>query len=289
MTASGSGTTALPACRMPLPTELCRWPEVALDEHEGSAYLRRLRRPEALECSESAGDAQLEPEFYLWELSDLDLEDPAAIAEFVERFGPVTSRKMGRKFLGAETVFDAQRDLIGREKGVDPEAVLPLEEFRLAAGTLRDVTRAILANAGALGAKDMVSAWESVPPFDPAGDEAVEPALTWAVEVLNAGLTPFAPRLVPSKAPDDAEAGGRPTCSELYNVICLEIFNDLAGGSTFRTCEKCGRVFVRQRGRAVYGQHKREANLRYCSKRCANAAAQAAHRAKLAKAKGREG
>ena len=288
MTTSVPGTTALPACRVPLPTYLCRWPDAALEHYEESAYLRRIGPPVALERSESVGDGQLEPEFYLWELTDLDLADPTAIAEFVSTFGPLTSKNMGRKFLAAETVFGMQRNLIGEKRGLDPDDVLPLAEFRFAAATLRDVTRAVLANARVMGAGHMVHAWETKPPFDCVGDEAVEQALAWAVDVLNAGLAPFAPRLALSTTPNAAETGP-PPCSELYNVICLEIFNDLAGGSTFRTCEKCGRVFVRQRGRAVYGQHKREANLRYCSKRCANAAAQAAHRAKLANAKGREG
>jgi hypothetical protein len=139
-----------------------------------------------------------------------------------------------------------------------------------------------------LSVEDMASAWETKRPFGAADGETLELAAAWAIDVINAGLTPFAPRLASSKA-QGADEADRTPCSELYNVICLEIFNDVAGGSTFRTCEKCGRVFVRQRGRAVYGQHKREAQLRYCSKKCANAAAQAAHRAKVAKAKGREG
>ena len=283
-----SGTVAWPACRVPMPADLCRWPQVALEEHEGSAYLRRIGPTELLESAESGGGGQLEPEFYLWELADLDLADPAAIAAFVSTFGPLTSRKMGRKFLAAETVFRMHRNLIGEKQDVDAEDVLALEEFVFAAGTLRDATRALLSGVGVVSAQAMVAAWETKRPFKRGGDDAVEQAASWAIDVLNAGLTPFAPRLALSKAPNAVEAG-RPACSELYNAICLEIFNDVAGGSTFRTCEKCGRVFVRQRGRAVYGQHKREANLRYCSKRCANAAAQAAHRAKLAKAKGREG
>lgn len=288
MTASVSSTTAWPAYRVPLPQDLCRWPEVAREEHEESAYLRRLGPSEVLGHSESAGTAQLEPEFYLWELEDLDLDEPTAIAEFVSRFGPLTSKRMGRKFMAAEAVYGMLRDLIGKKKGVGSEDVLPLEEFRLAARTLRDATRGLLASAGMLSVEEMADAWETKRPFGAADGETLELAAAWAIDVINAGLTPFAPRLASSKA-QGADEAGRTPCYELYNVICLEIFNDIAGGSTFRTCEKCRRVFVRQRGRAVYGQHKRDAHLRYCSKKCANAAAQAAHRAKVAKAKGREG
>jgi hypothetical protein len=261
---------------------------VALEAHEESAYLHRLASPEVLERFEAAGDGQLEPEFYLWELSDLDLDDPTAIAEFVSTFGPLTSRKMGRKFLAAEAVYGMLRDLIGEKRGIDPQDVLPLEEFRLAARTLRDATRGLLAGAGVLSADELAREWESKRLFKRAGDEAVKLATAWAIDVINAGLVPFAPHLAPCEPPNGSEPARTPS-SELYSVICLEIFNDIAGGSTFRRCDKCGRVFVRQRGRAVYGQHKRVASLRYCSKRCANAAAQAAHRAKLAKAKGREG
>jgi hypothetical protein len=279
-------TASQPTCRLPMPTDLCRWPEVAIEQLDETTYLRRVGPTEQLPYSEAAGDGQLEPEFYLWELPDVDLSNPDAIAHFVSEFGPLTCQTMGRKFMGAETGFRMLRNLIVEKTDAGKEGVLPLDEFRFAARTLRDITRALLANAGVLDADKMVKAWETKRPFQGSGEEARAQALTWAVDALNAGLTPFGPRLVLRGATGGVGAGTEP-CTELYNAICLEIFNDVAAGSTFRRCDKCGRVFVRQRGRAVYGQHKREAQLRYCSKRCANAAAQAAHRKKLAEAKGR--
>lgn len=287
MTPLVEGATAWPACRVPMPHNLNRWPQVALEDHEGAAYLRRLCPPEPLEGSESQGNELLSPEFYLWELHDLDLGDPQAIADFVTEFGPLTSRKMGGKFRGPVTVFSMQRELNCEAAGLPADEVLPLEEFRFAAGTLRDATRSILASAGASTAEEMVAAWETKRPFEPGRDGALDQATVWAIDVINAGLIPFAPRLALSEAREDPEPADT-SVAELYNVVCLEIFNDVASGSTFRTCDRCKRVFVRQRGRAAYGQHKRDAHLRYCSKRCANAAAQAAHRVKVAKSKGRE-
>ena len=248
--------------------------------------MRRLSPSEVLERSEYR-PGQLEPEFYLWELADLDLDDASAIAEFVSMFGPLTSKNMGRKFRAAESVFGMQRDLIGKKKGFDAQDVLPLEEFRFAAGRFA-MSRGPCSPTPACLAPRTWSAHGRPGRLSSRGRRGGPPAMAWAVGVLDSGLTPSR-RVSRSLRPEMTPRPAVPPARELYNAVCLEIFNDVAGGSTFRTCEKCGRAFVRQRGRAVYGQHKREANLRYCSKRCANAAAQAAHRAKVAKAKGREG
>ncbi|MFD9123567.1 hypothetical protein [Kitasatospora sp. NPDC059571] len=55
----------------------------------------------------------------------------------------------------------------------------------------------------------------------------------------------------------------------------LQLYNHLAEGAAVRTCanHNCGRDFVRQRGRANYGQH-RTTGVKYCSRECARAQAQ---------------
>jgi hypothetical protein len=61
----------------------------------------------------------------------------------------------------------------------------------------------------------------------------------------------------------------------LYSICCLEIYNHLVEQTAFRRCqnERCGRLFVRQVGRARFGQHRTRGVL-YCSASCARAQAQ---------------
>ena len=67
----------------------------------------------------------------------------------------------------------------------------------------------------------------------------------------------------PSQPPDE---------TSLYSAAMLQLVNDLAANETVQTCanEPCGRPFVRQLGRSVYGGHRR-IGTRYCSNTCARA------------------
>jgi hypothetical protein len=63
----------------------------------------------------------------------------------------------------------------------------------------------------------------------------------------------------------------------LYGALCLQLANHIA---EYRTCQKCGRLFYRQQGRARFGQHhtKGERLPQYCSWSCSHAAAQAQYK-----------
>lgn len=56
----------------------------------------------------------------------------------------------------------------------------------------------------------------------------------------------------------------------LLSVAFLQLYNHLAENATIRECanETCRRPFVRQRGRAEYGQN-RTSSIKYCTRECA--------------------
>jgi hypothetical protein len=60
--------------------------------------------------------------------------------------------------------------------------------------------------------------------------------------------------------------------TNLYSAGMLQLVNDVAAGETAHVCanEMCGRRFVRQLGRSVYGGHRKTGTL-YCSSSCARA------------------
>jgi hypothetical protein len=83
--------------------------------------------------------------------------------------------------------------------------------------------------------------------------------------VLNAALSKFS---IGIGRIDDRRA-------TIYSVSFLQLYNHMTEGATLRHClnEPCRRPFVRQRGRAAFGQNRTE-GLKYCSRECARAQAQ---------------
>ncbi|MFI5642937.1 hypothetical protein ACIA8H_36855 [Streptomyces goshikiensis] len=71
----------------------------------------------------------------------------------------------------------------------------------------------------------------------------------------------------------------------VLSVAFLQLYNHLAENATIRECanENCRRPYVRQRGRAEYGQN-RTTGTKYCTRECARAQAQRQHRRRKASA-----
>jgi hypothetical protein len=74
-----------------------------------------------------------------------------------------------------------------------------------------------------------------------------------------------------------------PAQGGLAEICALELFNHIVAGEIYRRCqnENCGRLFVRQYGRAEHGMSRR-AGVMYCSASCARARAQREHRRRKA-------
>lgn len=259
-----------PSSPIEQPHLLLRQPESVLAEADGEPVIV-LRGPVHCvakhEPTKDYGE-WLPPEFYLWELRDLDLDDPQEVLEFVNEWGPVELDHMGLHFLSHTAHTSEINEARARFKAIrgshllSAQELLPVAEVRFVLTRLRQAIEAFMANSGVLTSSRL--------------------DLGSAVDLVNSGLFPFTPRIVIGDR-DAAQA----VLPHLYNVICLDIINDIIQGSDFRTCERCRRVFIRQRGRAKYDRHKRRGELKYCSARCSNAAMAKAYRDRE-KAKGGE-
>ena len=169
-------------------------------------------------------------------------------------------------------------------------------EFRFAAGLLRDLAQAwrmLRERRDPSGAT-----WDLAPHRD-AARQAPWGVATLLTHVLPALLSTFGPRLqwemtgpflpgeagvaqlfeLPADDPQVREQASPPAV-RLFEACALELFNHIAEGATYRTCanETCGKTFVRQQGRAQYGQNRTTGELLYCSASCARAQAQRRYR-----------
>lgn len=68
----------------------------------------------------------------------------------------------------------------------------------------------------------------------------------------------------------------------LYSALCHQLFNLFVDEAPVMRCmnETCGQAFVRQVGRAQYGQHRTQ-GVRYCSKSCARSQAERQRRRRM--------
>jgi hypothetical protein len=230
-------------------------------------------------------------ETYL-KLRAIDLSDAEAILAFVSEHGLLGIRTENfaatRGTSGVVYAVRASKLALSRARatyvGEDPlfpgddlwqdtsPTAETLVEFRFAAAWLHDLTNLWLVYQGE-NAQDLE--WRvllDLPPFlNHRGSAA-----SMLSKSLAPALKPFSPQLIVRGAKDVAgipivpsPGPGEFARAPLVSVCALELFNHIAETATYRPCanETCGRLFVRQEGRAQAGQHRKK-RVAFCSQRC---------------------
>lgn len=233
-------------------------------------------------------EVELPDELYVRELLDLDLDDPAQICAFSQAWGRLdgmgaegwgeTWRHLpSNELMQSERLFASALSTsraFADEHHLHPAFVCHIEAFRLYARPLRAMALHWAAHSGGGSAADLAEAWSSQGLRNPPNTFHT---WYWFTTFLNAGLSPFHAS-VRVEGPDGPGALAEEHAG-LYSALCLQLANHLAEGAHLRRCanERCGKLFFRQRGRAVYGHHRTE-GVAYCSKECARAQAQRTYR-----------
>lgn len=227
-------------------------------------------------------------ELYLRELMALDPMDDQSLLSFVSSWGPFGSTVWPAHDLAPWLEPDLKQGLMDQSLMDPPEDIAPdkdwgdfhlnfvvqtVQSVRTHALCLRDAVRLWQLQTHQISMDELTETWEmkaidEQPPADP--DEA----LTVLADILNAGLRPFHAGLRVI-APNKDEVVGRHDITNVYSVMCLQLFNHIVENAVYMRChnETCGRLFVRQRGRAKQGKYH-TTGVMYCSDYCARAQGQ---------------
>ena len=214
---------------------------------------------------------ELERELVLRGLQDLDTNSPDAVVAFVNRHG-----ELRRHF----TLFGVNLKAANFDPPFEPPRESPNWNHILDVALYLRTMRALVNHwLNYLEGIDVGLAWsaEASPVL-----KTRFRATPWErfAEAMSAGLDAYRVRVeytVPLRSGRSfTEHAPQP---DLFSAMCLQLFNIMCEALPVRRCanETCGRRFVRQLGRAEYGQYRTE-GVRFCSKTCAKAQVQREYR-----------
>ncbi len=201
---------------------------------------------------------------YLFEFEDLDLSDVDAVAAFCRKYGRIAPTylrdDLPKGFWTGEITRHALERYARTYEPAEENVGLPkvhVDEFTYRVRIIRQLSRHVQAHMRGEG----VAAWWPECPDD-------EKAWYRFARFVNAALSPFRVRVALGEfTPSILDVA-------LYSVAVLQMVNDLSEHVGMKVCaaEKCGRTFVRQRGRS--SNYSRARGVIYCSDTCANSQAQ---------------
>jgi len=198
------------------------------------------------------------------------------LADYSHLFGPVVGRDPFNERIAAALRSSVET---AQEEFEDYFVEETLDEFRFGARLIHDLTSAWRFLQGDGPPERWVSELHR-PGYEPKDDGLASEFLITDMAPL---LAPFAPHLA---SVFDLRDGHGPRATTPYHggvallqVMGLELYNHVCERAGYKVCanETCGRLFVRQEGRAKAGQY-RTSGVKYCSPSCARAQAQRAYR-----------
>lgn len=251
------------------------WPDPLPPVPKVRRYPARVdEKKRKLVLDTTGGSRRREPpeELYLRELHELNLESDQAVADFSSEHGGL----WGWGGLVEDTPPRTQpkqsyMDLAQRSVGWG--GVVDLDWIVLRAQILKAMVACWRFRQGGLSLAELQGDWTVNDPHYLAPTSADE-ALGFLVLALNAGLRPFSVHAVLGVKGEDRPDFWPYDEPTLYHALCLQLARDMALDLPYRTCanEPCHRLFLRQRGGSLYGQHRvHDAGLLYCSPLCARA------------------
>ena len=234
---------------------------------------------------------QLPEDFYLRELRELSAEDLSGVAEIFRSYGLLYDLNLD-DFPVHDYLPEDFQPYLDKAEQQPPSASV----FRI--GVHRDIVALYLDTA-----QEAITTWLACK-RERGLEELVAPSLesdyeSLAAELAGDGALPtreevrdvlIASRLLTLDSVVSAALsaysiglkGLEQRRTSVYSACFLQMYNHMVEGAHARQCanETCRRLFVRQRGRAAYGQHRTHGVL-YCSNTCARAQAARQHRRKL--------
>jgi hypothetical protein len=259
----------------------------------------------ALFCDRGGGElVDSHGEIYL-ELANLNLADPDAIAGFADKYSVLGGEELYRRLRDAgrfRNPYRRGRNTFPREQRLEHEHARSeligrddLSLYRTEIETLHAFRFAAIVFRGMAWDWQQISTG-SAPTAQDARPLIVAGGLLYTPSVtdLPSLLSNYTPMLSISRSADVSETGtshapeiiaaSPETSAPLFEVCAFELFNHIARSDIYRQCENesCGRLFVRQHGRAEHGQ-SRSQGIKYCTHQCAQAQTQRMYRRRKAR------